>query len=455
MRFTAVASMSILLAAACSGSGGGGGGGAGGGAGAAGGSGGGAGAGTGGASRGGAGGGAAGAGGAAGQPGQGGGGAAAAGAGGGGGAPAPDAAPRPDGAGAPPRDGASADAGSPRNPAVYVSGGTTIRLFELNVMTGALTARGTTPAGANPSYLAWTPDRKYLYAVNEGMGRIVAFSINPATGELTRINDASSGGSGPAHLSVHKSGKWVLSSNYGSGHVAVLPIGANGGVSDPVDRQMPVPRNAHQILNDISGKFVFVPATGPNVVVQFAFDEAMGKLNPNDPATVPGGMTGDIASQPRHIAFHPNEKFAYVVNEAGCSVTGFNYNANTGKLNAIETLTALPVPRAGGMSGAHILVHPGGKYLYASMRGHNSIAIFSINENNGRITLVANENGGGTVRGPRDFGMDPTGTYLIVGNTETGTVVVFRINAADGKLMRVGDPVPAAGPSFVGVMPMP
>jgi 6-phosphogluconolactonase len=332
------------------------------------------------------------------------------------------------------------------NPFVYVSGyGADIALFTLDMTSGTLQPHGTAVgAGSSPSYLAWDRARKHLYALQEqDAGRIVAYSIG-ATGMLTRINDASSGGKGPAHLSVDRTGKWVLSSNYGDGRVAVLPIQANGGVGEPVFTDNPVPKNAHQIIEDPAGRFAFVPCTGPNVILQYRFDAKTGKLTPNTPFKVPG--TGE----PRHLAFHPGATYAYAVNEAAMSVTSFAYDASKGALTAIETIPAAP---AGGKgTGAHILVHPSGRFVYASLRGPNHIAIFSVDAATGRLTHVADETGGGVIRTPRDFTVDPTGAFLLVANQETGSVTVFRINPSDGRLTLAGTTPAIPKPAFVGVL---
>jgi 6-phosphogluconolactonase len=335
------------------------------------------------------------------------------------------------------------------NPFVYVSGyAADIRIFQLDMASGALMPRGTFNTGSDsPSYLAWDPSRKYLYAVFEYQNRVAGFSINPTTGGLTRLNDQTSGGDGPAHLSVHASGKWVLSSNYNSGHVAVLPIMAGGMLGAPLQTLRPVPQNAHYIINDRSGNFVFVCATGPKTVVQFKIDAA-GMLSPNMPPSVMS--MGN--NEPRHIAFHPDGAHAYVVNEAGASITSYNYDATMGVLTAPETVSAVP-PGANG-NGAHVIVHPSGKFVYAAMRGHNSIAIFNVNAA-GRLMLVANDTNGGAIRTPRDFTQDPTGTFLLVANQGSANVTVFRINQADGRLTAIGNTAVAAMPAFVGVMPLP
>jgi len=333
------------------------------------------------------------------------------------------------------------------NPLVYVSGyGEQIALFRLDMTSGTLQPHGTAAGGgSSPSYLAWDPPPRHLYALQEqSAGRIVSYSITP-TGTLTRINDASSGGNGPAHVSVHRSGKWVLSANYGDGRVAVLPILANGGVGEPVFTDNPVPKNAHQIIEDPSGKFVFVPCTGPNVILQYRIDAKTGKLTPNTPFRVPGD------GEPRHLAFHPGGKYAYAINEAGLSVTSFLYDKRAGTLSSPETLAAAPAGARG--SGAHIAVHPSGRFVYASLRGPNHIAVFDVNAATGRLTQIVNETGGGVISTPRDFTIDPTGQFLLVANQGSDSVTVFRVNAADGRLTIVGTTPTVPKPAFVGVLP--
>jgi 6-phosphogluconolactonase len=354
------------------------------------------------------------------------------------------------------KDGSAAqpDAAVPAgNPFVFVSGyDPSIRVFQLDLATGTLTPRGMAGGGDSPSYLAWDPSRKHLYALNElePMGRVRAYSIDGATGALKPINDVPSGGSGPAHLSVHQNGRWLLVSHYTDGWISVLPLMTDGAVGmTPADRMQPVPINAHMIVTDGSGAFVFVPSTGGKLVAQFLFDAGMGKLTPNMPASVPAGP----GQQPRHIAFHTSNKFAYVVNETGASVTSYAYDGQTGKLSAPETTSAIPPGTSG--NGAHVVVHPSGRFVYASMRVQNSIAVFSVNSTTGRLTLVANENADGMVQTPRDFTVDPTGAFLLVANQSSNNVIVLKINQDSGRLTRIGNPVSAPQPSFVGVMPPP
>jgi 6-phosphogluconolactonase len=360
------------------------------------------------------------------------------------GSPSRDAARRPDAGGN--RDLAGGDSGGAAagNPFVYVStgnfGGNHLNIYQLNMQTGALMARGMAATGPGPTYGAFHPGGRFMYVLNEGGSRIEAFSINRETGALTKLNDASSGGNGPAHLSVHKSGKWVLSSNYGSGHAAALPIMADGRVGPPVAPQV-AGAEAHMILDDgITGKFVFVPSKGTNRVLQYRFDETTGQLQPNTPPFVAQ------AGQPRHMAFHRSGLYAYLLTEGGRTLTSYKYDSATGLLSDGQTMPAAP-----GGNGAHIAVHPTKEFLYVSIRAENSIGVFSIGAD-GRPTLVTHVKDG--VSNPWDFAIDPTGTFLLVANDGNSTVRVFRIDQSSGMLTGVGGAVSIGSqPHFVGVLP--
>jgi 6-phosphogluconolactonase len=343
-------------------------------------------------------------------------------------------------------------------PYVYTSGkDPDIGVFTLDMATGALTRKGVVTTGlANPTYLAVSPDRRYLYAANEtedADGKIVAFQINHADGSLQKINEAKTGGSGAAHLSVHPSGRWVLVANYVSGHLATLPVNADGGLgTPPADIRHPG-ATSHQAISDEAGAFVFVPNLDANTVFQFKLDTATGKLTEN--GAVAGYPSG---AAPRHIAFHPNGKWAYTINEVAVTVTSLSYDALSGKLSDPQTASSLPkgaVPTETNMySGAHIVVHPSGRFVYASNRGHNSISLFEVNLTTGRLTLRANETGGGAISTPRDFDLDPTGKFLVVGNQNSATVTTFEIDPASGKLTKKGTWGSPPKPCFVAVVPL-
>lgn len=336
---------------------------------------------------------------------------------------------------------------------VYVAGyHTTLSCFVLDPGTGALQPASTSEGGRNPTYLAWHPSRKYMYAVNEVQpGRITAFSINPKDGALTKINEASAAGNGTCHVSVHKSGKWVFTANYGSGTIGVLAVRPDGGVEEPAVKEAPG-KNAHQIITDASGRFVFVPCLGSNHVAQYVFDDGTGQLKPNDPPTVPT-VAG---AGPRHLAFHPSGRFAYLINELDSTLTSLAYDAAKGVLSAPETLPTLPAdaPRKGN-STAHVLAAPSGKFVYGSNRGHNSIVIYAVNKDSGRLSLVGHETGGDEIKIPRDFTLDPSGSYLLVASQKGDIVTVFRCDAERGTLEKASTTKVPSAPAFVGVMPVP
>jgi 6-phosphogluconolactonase len=329
---------------------------------------------------------------------------------------------------------------------LYVSGGhPTITIFKLNLADGAITRVGVATAGTVPSYLAFAPNRKYLYAIDEvDRSRIIAFVVDPISGALSEINEAMTGGAGAPHLAVHPTGNWIVVAHYDSSTVSVHPIAPDGQVGKPVDTRQPG-KFAHQAVFASAGLFVFVPCLGSDLVAQYRFEE--GILVPNDPPAVrvPGG--------PRHMAFDPKERFAYVLGELENVITSFRYDRASGTLSDPHTLPTIE-PGGTRQETAHVAVHPSGKFLYVSNGNDNSIAIFSINDATGRLKNIGYERA--MIGFPRDFTIDPTGGFLIVANRDLASVVVFRIDPSSGKLSRIGAPIAVpVSPQFVGVLPPP
>jgi 6-phosphogluconolactonase len=332
--------------------------------------------------------------------------------------------------------------------------------LELNPATGELKQLGATGGVTNPSFLAIHPSQRFLYAVGEVTdfdggkgGGVSALSIDPKSGELTLLNQQSSIGGGPCHLVVDKLGKNVLAANYGGGSVCVLPIGEDGRLAkassfvqhkgssvDPKRQEAP---HAHSINLDAANRFAFAADLGLDKVLVYRFDAQQGKLTPNDPpaARVKPG------SGPRHFAFHPAGRHAYVINEMSCTVTAFDYNADKGVLEPIQTIATLPRPVERGDSTAEVQVHPSGKFLYGSNRGHNSIAIFAIAPDSGKLTALGHQSTEGKM--PRNFGIDPTGSFLLAANQDSGTIVVFRIDPETGKLTPTGHKIDVPKPVCV------
>jgi 6-phosphogluconolactonase len=341
--------------------------------------------------------------------------------------------------------------------AVYVGGSSsTISIFALDLATGALTARGTAAGGSSPTYLAFAPSNRFLYAGNGGQGRITSFRIDVTTGALTSLGDVSTAGmigstsymAAVTHVSVHPSGGWVFAAHFNSGHVTVHVTAATAAAATVTDIERPADE-AHQIVSDASGNHVFVPCRGGNVIAQYAF--ANGQLTPATPPLV----QAEAGAGPRHIAFHPNQQSAYVINELNGTITSYRYDATAGLLSMPQSMASAPA----GMnetSSAHVVVHPSGRFVYTSNRTTNTIGMFSVDAASGRLTSIGHETAGGMVRTPRDFGMDPSGRYLIVANQGTNNVIVLRIDATAGTLARVGDPVSVpASPQFAGAIVLP
>jgi 6-phosphogluconolactonase len=341
------------------------------------------------------------------------------------------------------------DGASPVGPLVaYASGyAQAIDRFAVDESTGALSATGSTPSfGTSPSFLAIDPSATNLYALDENTaGRVGAYAIDRATGALTFLGSVSSGGDGPAFLTVDGSGKYVLVANYGDGTVSVLPVQAGGGVGAPL-ATLAVGANAHMIVPDPSNRFVFVPCLGADYVAQFVFDAGTGKLTPN---ATPHVATAAGAG-PRHIAFHPNGKLAYLINETNSTITAYAFDPSAGTLGEIETQTTLPAGFTGTNTAAEIWVHPSGAWLFGSNRGDDSIAVFAIDPATGKMTAKGHTKTGGQT--PRDFTLDRTGTWLYAANQASGSIVPFRFDASQGTLTAVAAPVTLTSPSFVGLV---
>lgn len=348
-------------------------------------------------------------------------------------------------AGAP--DAGPVDAGAGGQPFVYVgSGDGKISVYRLNGTTGGVTLASSIDAGTNPSFLAFDSKRRFLYAVNEGNpGAVASFSINPSTGALTLLNRVSSQGAGPAHLSVDRTGKWVMVANYTGGTVAVLPVQADGSLGSATDVESPGV-NPHLIAADPSNGAALVPCKGSNLVAQFLLDPAAGTLTAN---SVPQQPTA-LGAGPRHLAFHPIGKFAYLINELDSTMTAFLFDSATGRLSPIHTVSTLPAGLSGGNTGAEVEVHPNGKLLFGSNRGHDSIVTYALDETTGRMTVVGHTATGGAT--PRSFAVDPSGTFLIAANQGSGTLHGFRIDASTGGLTPLGELAKVNAPAFVGIV---
>ena len=343
------------------------------------------------------------------------------------------------------------------------SGGKGIYLSELDLATGRLQAAEVAAEVANPSFLAIHPSRPLLYSVGEmsdfqgkRAGAVSAFSMGPISGKLTLLNQQSSRGAGPCHVVVDRSGGNVLVANYGGGSIACLPIREDGRLGeatsaiqhegssvDPRRQQGP---HAHSINLDAAGRFAFVADLGLDKILIYRLDAAQGKLTPTDPpwAKLPPG------AGPRHFAFHPSGRYAYVINELSSTVTAFRYDAERGALESLQTVSTLPDDFDGRNTTAEVQVHPSGKFLYGSNRGHDSIACFAIDATTGKLTPIGHQSTQG--RTPRNFRLDPTGSYLLAANQATDNVVLFRIDAKTGLLRPTGQSLTVPMPVCVKII---
>jgi 6-phosphogluconolactonase len=318
--------------------------------------------------------------------------------------------------------------------------------------TGELSEPELAAATSNPSFLAIRPDGRSLYAVNEQeefhgqkTGGITAFEIDPASGRLTQLDEKPSGGGAPCHVLVDRSGKLVFVANYDGGSVAVFKIERNGSLGERValfqfsgkganPHRQEAP-HAHCVTLTPDNRFAYMADLGRDRI-------AIYRCRSHDLAPEASVAPG---AGPRHVAIHPNGKFAYVTNELGNTITAFDLDRETGALTEIQTIPTLPEGWHGVSTTAEIVVSPDGRFVYDSNRGHNSIAIFSIDASSGRLTPVGFEPTQGKT--PRGFTIDPTGNFLIVANQDSDNIVVFRIDHRSGKLTPTGSSIKVSLPS--------
>jgi 6-phosphogluconolactonase len=316
----------------------------------------------------------------------------------------------------------------------------------------------------NPSFLELDLKRRLLFCVNETStfegkptGSVSAFAIDPATGKLKLLNQRSSAGSGPCHLVLDKAGKNILVANYNSGSVAVLPVAADGKLGEATDVKQFTGKSVHPerqtgphthcVTLDPENQFAFVCDLGLDKIMAYKFDPEHGKLTPNDPpfvVTKPG-------AGPRHMVFRPDGKFAYVINELNSTITAFAYDAKAGTLKELQTVTTLPGYYDGPNTTAEIDVHPGGKYLYASNRGNETVVLFEIDSKEGTLTWVEEQNTGGKT--PRHFGIQPSAKHLVIANQDSDSLLACRIDAGNGRLKPSGVFAEVPMPSCVRFLP--
>lgn len=316
-----------------------------------------------------------------------------------------------------------------------------IYIYRMDQMTGALQRAGSVKS-ENPSFLAIDPAKRFLYAVNEKPeGTVSSFRIDRQTGDLAFVNQQSSQGADPCHLSVDSGGKSVLVANYTSGNIAVLPIRRGGSLRTAIDveqhegsgpREQQKGPHAHCVKLDRANRHAFAADLGIDKLMIYRVNALNGKLEPAKQASA----FLHAGAGPRHFTIHPNGKYLYVINELDSSLTTFKYNASQGTLTAFESVSTLPGDFTGTSYSADIHVSDSGRFIYGSNRGHNSIVVFAIDARSGRLNLVEHVSTEG--KWPRNFTIDPSGRFLLVANQHTDNVVVFRIDQQTGRLTPAG-----------------
>lgn len=329
-----------------------------------------------------------------------------------------------------------------------------IYVSEFDSATGEVSPAKLAATASGAGFLEIHPSGDFVFATardNEGeepWNGVAAYGIDHSTGTLTEINRASGVGRGPAHVNVSSSGKAVSVANYGSGSVASFQVDDDGRLSEAVsffqhegssvnpERQKEP--HAHSVNYSPDDRFLFVADLGTDEVVIYAHDDASGKLEKHGAAKVaPGGG-------PRHLAFDPQGRFVYVINEMGGSITVFEWDSDAGSLTEVQTISTLPEDFTDANKTSEVLVHPSGKFVYGANRGHDSIAVFSVDAESGELSFVERVAEG--IAWPRNFRISPDGKLLLVGNRNSDEVAVFAVDPGTGKLssteQRVAVPQP-------------
>jgi 6-phosphogluconolactonase len=302
-----------------------------------------------------------------------------------------------------------------------------IAVYQMDRATGKLTHRRDAKFDGEPGALTVDPGRRFLFAALRAEGKLVSLRIDSETGLLTHVSTVPAGPD-PAHLSTDPAGRYLLAAYYVDAKVTVHAIGKDGALGEKPQQSLPTADKAHAILPAPSGRFVFVPHTGPDTIFQFAFDAKTGRLSANEPAR----LATPKGTGPRHLVFHPSRPIAYVANEQGGSVTAYALDPRAGTLRPLQTVSTLPADFKGTNACAEIRIHPSGKFLYISNRGHDSIACFAL-DGDGKVSALGQET---TEKTPRSFDVDPSGKYLFSAGESSGKLVAYSVDAGNGRLKK-------------------
>jgi 6-phosphogluconolactonase len=346
---------------------------------------------------------------------------------------------------------------------IFEGHGEGIHIYALDPGTGTLSPHDTAREIKNPSYLAFHPTGGFLYAVNElksyngeATGTLSAFSIDANTGRLDLINKVATRGTDPCHVTVDSTGRNALVANFASGSVSVLPIREDGGLEeaseviqhrgsslDPVRQSGP---HAHSVTLDASNRFAYVPDLGLDKLMIYYFDPEHGKLETHEQ----GCLETKSGAGPRHFVFHPTNNYAYLINELDSTIVSLRCDKGRGTVKAIQTVPTLPGSFRDHSTCAEIMVDPTGRYLYASNRGHDSIAIFRIDGSSGKLNPIGHESTLG--KSPRNFTIASNGMFMFAANQDSDTIVCFRIDPDSGLLTATGQVTSAPTPVCVKIL---
>jgi 6-phosphogluconolactonase len=332
-------------------------------------------------------------------------------------------------------------------------------LARFDTDTGALSKPEFILEAKEPAFFVLSADGTRLYTCNSGTpGGVSAYAVEPSTGHLKLLNRVLAGGGDTSFISLDRSERHVLVANYDGGSVAVFALRPDGSIGDwtGFDQHRgqsvnPVRQShayAHAIVLDHANRFALVPDLGLDKLFIYRFDEASGSLAPHVPAYVsiaPG-------SGPRHVRFHPNGRWVYLINEIASTVEAFNWDADAGTLSPLQTVSTLPADFKGANACAELEIHPNGRFLYGANRGHDSVVVFAISQATGRLTAVDYQPCGG--RTPRNFAFDPTAQWILLTNQDSDNAVVFRVDATSGRLTQTGNPVAVPAPFCERFLPV-
>ena len=335
-----------------------------------------------------------------------------------------------------------------------------IYVSKFNSANGSLSLPELAVEAKNPSFLCLHPNGRFLYSVGEvdsfdgkKSGAVSAYQIEPGSGKLTLLNEQASEGSGPCHLDLDKTAQCLLVANYGSGSIAALPVGKDGKLGEArakiqhsgssADRSRQEGPHAHFITTDPKNRFALTCDLGLDKVLVYKLEPNKASLIPNEPPS----FSIKPREGPRHLAFHPRGKWLYVINEMGSSITAFEYDSEFATVKEVQMVSTLPSDFKGYNTCAEIQMHPSGRFVYGSNRGHDSIAMFSIDQKSGKLTSLGQQSTGGKT--PRHFAIDPKGKWLLAENQDSDNVVLFGIDGKSGKLKETGQGIEVGKPVCV------